>query len=247
MYFILSKVLYILILPFLWAFGLLVYAIITKSPKRRYKLLITGVAIIYMFGNPFLFNLYAHGWDAKPYDPGTRQFSCIILLGGFVSEDENGKGFLNDSKDRYTQATQLLKNRTASHLLMTGGNGSLSPSGFFEGAYVRGLLHNEGLADSAILIENKARNTFENASLSHAIIKKTGLKPPYLLVTSAFHMKRAMLIFEKEGLPVVGYPCDYKTAKGGLSLYDFLPSSVTYDTWNLYIKELIGYIVAVLK
>ncbi|WP_165852066.1 YdcF family protein [Mucilaginibacter terrenus] len=247
MYFILSKVLYILTLPFLWSFGLLVYAIVTKSAKRRYKLLIAGVALLYVFGNPLLLNLYARGWDEEPYNPGNRKFSCIILLGGFVSEDESGHGFLNDSKDRYTQATLLLKNKTASHLLMTGGNGNLNPSAFSEGAYVRELLHKQGFLDSAIFIESKARNTFENASLSHAIIKKAGLKPPYLLVTSAFHMKRAELIFKKEGLQVVGYPCDYKTLKSALSLYDFLPSSVNYDKWNLYIKELIGYVVAVLK
>jgi hypothetical protein len=93
MYFILSKVLYILILPFMWAFGLLVYAIITKNPKGGSKLLIAAVAIIYVFGNPLLIKYYSNMWDVKAYNPGNTKFSSIILLGGFVSEDENKHGF----------------------------------------------------------------------------------------------------------------------------------------------------------
>ena len=61
-------------------------------------------------------------------------------------------------------------------------------------------------------------------------------------------MRRALLIFKKAGLPVVAYPCDYyKTNRGGISLWDILPDTVVYGTWNTYIKELIGYVVAQLK
>ncbi len=248
MYFILSKVLYILILPFMWVFGMLLYAIFTKNVKRARKLLICSVALLYIFGNPLLMRLYANAWDIKAYDPGNAKYSSIILLGGFVSEDANGKGFFNNAADRYTEAVKLLQNGTASHLLVTGGNGNLNPSGFREGIFVQAELRKLNIPDSAILIESQARNTFENASFSKAILQKTTLKPPYLLVTSAFHMRRALLIFKKAGLPVVAYPCDYyKTNRGGISFWDLLPDTVVYGTWNTYIKELIGYVVAQLK
>jgi len=248
MYFILSKVLYILILPFMWVFGILVYALFTKNPKRRYRLLLAAVTILYLFGNPILFNLYARIWDVPRYDPGNTKFSSIILLGGFVSEDQNKQGFFNDAQDRYIQATRLLRNQTASHLLFTGGNGSLNPSGFQEGIFVQQELRKANFPDSAILIESHARNTFENASLSKAILQKTTLKPPYLLVTSAFHMRRSLLVFKKAGIPVVAYPCDYdKTNQGAFSLMDLLPDSGVYGKWNTYIKELIGYVVTVIK
>jgi uncharacterized SAM-binding protein YcdF (DUF218 family) len=248
MYFILSKVLYILILPFMWAFGLLVYAIITKNPKRRSKLLIAAVAIIYVFGNPLLIKYYSNMWDVKAYNPGNTKFSSIILLGGFVSEDENKHGFFNDADDRYTEAVKLLQAGTASHLLFTGGNGNLNPDGFQEGLFVQAELRKLNIPDSLVLIESHARNTFENASLSKPLLQKSGLKPPYLLVTSAFHMRRALLIFKKAGIPVVAYPCDYdKTNRGSASFMDLLPDTGVFGKWNTYIKELIGYIVASLK
>lgn len=247
MYFILSKVLYILILPFMWAFAMLVYAIFTKKEKRRRNLLIAAVVIIFLFGNPLLFNLYAKSWDIPAYNPGPKKYSCVIILGGFISQDENGTPYFNDAKDRYVQGTRLLAEGTASHLLFTGGNGSLYPDGFSEGAFVKKELKKMNFADSLILIEGKSRNTFENASLSHAILKKTNLKPPYLLVTSAFHMRRSLLIFKKEGLDVVPYSTDFKVHPGKLSIYDFLPMTEIYGNWNQYIKELIGYLVTLLK
>lgn len=248
MYFILSKVLYILILPFLWVFAMLVYAIFTKNQKRARKLLIISVVVLYIFGNPLLMRFYSNAWDVEAYNPGNAKFSSIILLGGFVSEGANGSGFFNNSADRYTEAVKLLKNGTASHLLFTGGNGNLNPSGFREGVFVQSELRKLNIPDTAVLIESNARNTFENAAFSKALLQKTTLKPPYLLVTSAFHMRRAQLIFKKAGIPVVAYPCDYyKTNRGAISFWDLLPDTVTYGTWNTYIKELIGYIVAQLK
>lgn len=247
MYFILSKVLLILILPFMWVFGLLIYAIFTKNDKRRRGLVMAAVILLTFFGSQFIFNRYAALWDVPPQNPGKTKYSCVILLGGFTSQDANGKGFFNDSKDRYVQATRLLAIGTASHLLMTGGNGNLISDGFTEGEYVRGVLKEEHYADSAILIENRSRNTFENAAFSKAILKKANLKPPYLLVTSAFHMKRAMLIFKKEGMEVVPFPCDYKSTAGVFSIFDVLPAPNVYDNWNKYIKELVGYIMALIK
>ncbi|AMR30850.1 hypothetical protein A0256_05140 [Mucilaginibacter sp. PAMC 26640] len=234
-------------LPFMWAFAMLVYALITRKQKRRRNLLIAALLLLYLFGNPCLYNLYAKAWDIDPYQINGKKYDLAILLGGFISQDQTGEGYFNDSKDRYVQATKLLANHTITHLLMTGGNGSLTPDGFSEGAFVKGELKKMGFPDSSILIESKARNTFENAALSHAILKKTGLKPPYLLVTSGFHMRRALMVFKKEGLEVVPFPCDYKTYKGLFSVFDLLPASETYGNWNLYIKELIGYLITMLK
>jgi uncharacterized SAM-binding protein YcdF (DUF218 family) len=232
----------------MWVFGMLLYAIFTKNQKRAHKLVIASVVLIYIFGNPLLVRLYSNAWDVKGYNPGNTKYSSIILLGGFVSEDENKHGFFNDAADRYTEAVKLLKNGTAAHLLFTGGNGNLNPDGFQEGIFVQAELRKLNIPDSAVLIESHARNTFENASLSKAILKKTTLKPPYLLVTSAFHMRRAQLIFKKADVPVVAYPCDYyKTNRGGISFWDIFPDPVVYGKWNTYIKELIGYIVAQLK
>ncbi|MBK0379893.1 YdcF family protein [Mucilaginibacter segetis] len=247
MYFILSKLLIVFVSPFAWAFYLLIYALVTKNQKKRYRIVMLSVAILYFFGIGFPVRLFAHVWDVPPHQPKSIKYSAVIVLGGFVSEREDGTGHFNDAEDRFIQATRLLANGTASHLLFTGGNADLFPDGFTEGAFVKNELKKLNFPDSVIIIESHARNTFENAAFSKKALVKANLKPPYLLVTSAYHMRRSLLIFKKAGLAVDAYPCDYMVSKGTVSLSEFLPGTDAFGKWNTYFKEIIGYVVAWFK
>jgi uncharacterized SAM-binding protein YcdF (DUF218 family) len=226
--------------------ALLLYAVFCKNARRKQKLLITGVALLYIFGNSLLIKLFARMWDADTYPPTTKTYSSIIVLGGFVSEGEDGKGIFNQSADRFIQATKLLTNHNASHLLFTGGNADIKPGKFREGYFVRAELKKMHFADSTILIESQARNTIENALFSKKLLDQANLKPPYILVTSAFHMRRSLLIFKKAGVDVVPYPCDY-IIKGKLAFSDLLPNADAFGLWSRYIKEIVGYIAAYFK
>jgi uncharacterized SAM-binding protein YcdF (DUF218 family) len=246
MYFVLSKVLLIFIQPFTWFVVLLLWAVFTKSQKKKQRVLVAACIVLYFFSNWVILNLYGRLWDYPPNTSSQKNYSAVILLGGFVSESRDGKGMFNNAADRYTQATKLLANHTASHLLFTGGNGSLEPSKFREGAFLRKELIRAGFADSTLLIDSAARNTFENAANSKALLQMAGLKPPYLLVTSAFHMRRAVLIYKKEGIDVVPYPSHYIVSRG-FGWSDLLPSVDAFGIWNTYLKELVGYIVTLFK
>jgi uncharacterized SAM-binding protein YcdF (DUF218 family) len=242
MYFILSKVLLIFIQPFTWFVFLLLWAVFTKDQKKKQRVLMAACIVLYFFSNWVILNLYGRLWDYPPNTSSHKKYSAVILLGGFVSEGNDGKGMFNNAADRYTQATRLLANHTTGHLLFTGGNSSLTPGKFREGGFVRSELLRAGFADSTLLIDSAARNTFENAANSKALLQMAGLKPPYILVTSAFHMRRAVLIYKQEGLEVVPYPSHYIVSPG-FEWSDLLPSVSAFDTWNTYLKELVGYIV----
>lgn len=246
MSFILSKILLILVFPFTWVFAFLVYAVVTKKQKRKQMFLIFTLATLYFFSIPFAVNIFSRMWDIDRKTPGSGIYSSIILLGGFVSEDEEGNGYFNWATDRFSKATNLLAAGKATHLLFTGGNAGLKPDGFTEAAFVKTELKKLNFPDSSILLEDKARNTLENATYSKAMLQKANLKPPYLLVTSAFHMRRALLIFKKAGLRVDPFPCNYLTKKS-VSYSDFLPNIESLLQWNIYIKEAIGYVVAWIK
>ena len=246
MYFLISKLFVILIYPFTWVLALLLYAVFCKNAKRKQKLLITGVVFLYIFGNSLLIKLFAQMWDADTYPPTTKTYSSIIVLGGFVSEGDDGKGIFNQSADRFIQATKLLTNHNAAHLLFTGGNADIKPGKFREGYFVKAELKKMHFADSTILIESQARNTIENALFSKKLLEQANLKPPYILVTSAFHMRRSLLIFKKAGVDVVPYPCDY-LIKGKLAFSDLLPNADAFGLWSRYIKEIVGYIAAYFK
>jgi uncharacterized SAM-binding protein YcdF (DUF218 family) len=245
-YFILSKLLLVIIQPFTWVGVLLLLAVFTKQPIKKQRLLVAACIVLYLFSNSLLINLYARMWDYLPNTSVKKGSSAVILLGGFISEDEDGGGHFNNAADRYIQATKLLNNHTASHLLFTGGNGSLNPSKFKEGKFVLNELRRAGFADSLLLIDSLARNTFENAANSKVLLQKANLKPPYLLVTSAFHMRRAVLIYKKQGINVVPYPSHYIAGKH-IYISDLLPGTDAFSTWNTYLKELVGYIVTCLK
>ncbi|MES2268080.1 MAG: YdcF family protein [Bacteroidota bacterium] len=247
MVYILSKLLYVFILPLTWVFCLLLYTLFAKNASRKRKALIAAIAIFWFFGNRFTANLMANIWDVDPGAASAKTYSAAILLGGFVSEGKNGEGHFNNAVDRYNTAVKLLQAGTAKHLLFSGGNADIKPSSFSEARFVGQQLKKLNIADSLILLDDKARYTIENAAFSKILLQKTRLKPPYLLVTSAFHMRRAMLIYKKAGLGVAPYPCDYITNYGTIMPTDFVPGIEAIGTWNTYIKEMVGYIVALFK
>ncbi len=249
MFFTLSKLLVYLLYPISWILVLLLITCFVKSRKNQRRTLFAALFLLLIFSNGFLLNQFAKRWDIAPYNPKTTaKYSCALILGGYVSEDNNGNGFLNWAADRFIQGVKLEETGKVSHLLISGGNASLNPDEFTEGKWISLELQAFHIPDSTILIEKKSRNTLENIRFSKAILEAKHLPPPYLLVTSAFHMRRALLICKKAGIKVVAYPCNYFAGNGITSAGDFIPSAQTLSDWNIYLKELVGYVVtAIIK
>ena len=240
MYFVLSKILLVLIFPFTWIMILLIVSLISKNNKYKYRCLVAAVALLVLFTNPFLFNQVARSWDIAPYKPDNKKYSCALVLGGFSSSGGSSGGFFNDSADRFIQGIKLLSNKQTSHLLITGGNGNLLPGGFREALWVKKQLKEFNYPDSAIFIESESRNTLESAKLSKLMLQKAKLPPPYLLVTSAYHMRRSLMIFKNAGIDVLPYPANYLVRRKAV-ISDIIPSGSILSSWNIYIKEIIGY------
>lgn len=177
----------------------------------------------------------------------TKTYSCVIVLGGFTSYDKNDNGFFNGAADRFIQGALLLSSGKAKHLLVTGGNGSLVQGHFREGTWVKQRLKEFNYPDSAILAESNSRNTIENALFSKPVLQRAGLHGPYLLVTSDFHMRRALMIFRKAGYDVDPYPCNFNVETSMISFGDLVPDGGAFDGWTLYLKEMVGYVVDDLK
>ncbi|SCW61155.1 Uncharacterized SAM-binding protein YcdF, DUF218 family [Mucilaginibacter sp. NFR10] len=244
MFFIFSKVLSFLMNLLLWVFAILLIALFSKNVKRKRKFLLAGIIVLYIFSNSLLLNLVSWCWDIRETAvPVGKKYTCAIVLGGFSSDDGDGGGFFNSAADRFIQGVRLQKTGKVSHLLITGGNGLLRPSGFREADWVREQLREMQVADSCVLSEPKSRNTIENAAFSKELLQQHKLKGPYLLVTSAFHMRRSLMIFKKQGVDVVAYPCNFSSRRFSVSADDFLPNAGALAGWGTYIKEAIGYVV----
>jgi len=244
MYFVLSKILLFVLLPLNWAFVLLLMAVFKRDKAKRRRYVIAGVTLLYILAAPILFKGFTRLWDVKHNEGGgNTKYSCVIVLGGFSGPDGHNGGRFSWAADRFINGAQLLTTGKAKCILFTGGNGSLAPGAYREAPWAKLQLQKLGIADSLILTESSSRNTVENAGFSKEILRANNLQPPYLLVTSAFHMRRAVMIFNRKGMDVRPYPCSYLTDDGSFYFTDLLPQAEILSHWELYLKEVAGYAV----
>ena len=246
MYFLLSKILLFLILPLYWVIILVLIGIFIKNRRTKKRCFIAAAVVFYLFSIPILLNLFENIWDIRT-PVNHKKYSCVIVLGGFSGDGGEDGGHFTEASDRFIQGVKLLDTRQVSHILISGGNGMLTPGNFREATYVKTQLKKFNVPDSSILIESNSKNTFENAKFTKAILEKSHLQPPYLLVTSAFHMRRSLMLFRHAGLQVDPYPCNFLTFSTHLAVGGFLPDVNVLAKWEFYIKEVVGYVVNYFK
>ena len=143
----------------------------------------------------------------------------IIVLGGAVNPDlsaAHGMPSLNSDAERMTSLVMLARRFPDARLAFTGGNGALVHGSTTESDVARALFTELGVDQSRIIYEDRSRTTYENAVLLKALLKP---RPGqlWLLVTSAWHMPRAVGLFRHAGWSVLPYPVAYKTAPGLLT------------------------------
>ncbi len=255
MFFILSKLLAFLLRPIVWVFFLLLGSLWVKTGKRRKRLLWTGLIVLYLFSNSFLFNLFVRWWE-QPSSVETRfsssgNYELAIVLGGYSELSALGNQelhHLSGSGNRFHQALQLFERGVFKSWLLSGGSGRLLSNEKKEAPLVRELLLQLGVEPSNIIVEEKSRNTHENALFSKRIVQDQFPDAQVLLITSAWHMPRAKACFEKEGIDVVPFCTDYKSKKVVFRPEKLLlPDAGALKDWELLIKEWVGYLVYRIK
>ena len=149
----------------------------------------------------------------------------IILLGGAVDPErtaEYDQVALNQSAARVTETLRLARRYPAARIVLSGGVGGLLHEPITEAAATERLLVDLGVAPNRMVIENRSRTTHENAVFSKQIADP---KPGevWILVTSAYHMPRAVGCFRRIGWSVVPDPVDFEaTQRLHISLADGL-------------------------
>jgi uncharacterized SAM-binding protein YcdF (DUF218 family) len=146
-------------------------------------------------------------WDASRGPP-----DGIVVLGGAISPDASAarnEVVLNEAAERLTVVAELARRYPNARILFSGGSGELIP-GESEAPFALRLLESFAIARDRILLEDRARNTVENAIYSKQMAQPMPGER-WLLVTSAYHMPRAIGVFRKVGFPVEPYPVDWRT------------------------------------
>lgn len=204
-----------------------------------------GIILLLFFTNPLVIRTLLNAYEMDPVQLAPSQkFEAGILLGGLVSYSAiDNKGYFNSSADRFVQTALLYKKGHIRNIIVAAGYNSFVAKNYFnEAGYIKEKLVQLGIPAQRIYTDTQSRNTAENAFFAKQITDSTGFGGPYLLISSAMHLPRAVVAFRQAGLNVTPYPC-YFIAHGGINniLDDcLLPSSHALSDWNNLIKELLG-------
>lgn len=147
-------------------------------------------------------------------DPAPPAVAGVIVLGGGFEGGINlvrGGYELNASGDRFVETAVLARRYPQARVVVTGGTGTLMLEGEGDADTAPRLLTALGVEPERLILENRSRNTHENAQFTRELVEPQPGET-WLLVTSAFHMPRSVGLFRKAGFEVTPWPADYRTA-----------------------------------
>ena len=174
-------------------------------------------------------------------DADLGRFTGIVILGGALESgrlsEYHQQPLLNASAERMTMAVALWRRNPQLRLVFTGGEGELFGSGPSEAERALRFFDSMGVPRSALTMETRSQNTYENAIFTRDL---PGLdaQRPWLLLTSAWHMPRSLATFKKAGWNVTPYPVDFRT--GGITPLSSYNLGEGAERWELLLHEWIG-------
>lgn len=220
--FIAAKLLAFLAQPLAWVALLMLAAVLSlrRRPKLSQGLGWTAIALLLLIGweplpDALLRRLEAR-YPALPATADLKAYVGVVVLGGALEPayvwTHPGTSALNDAAERMTEVLPLLRRQPGLRVLFTGGEGELFGGSLSEATRAEQFFTSQGIPAQQLLYESASRTTYENALLGKTV---PGVDPaqPWLLLTSAWHMPRAMASFRKTGWNVTPCPVDFRTGQ----------------------------------
>jgi len=217
-FFLLSKILGFFALPSNLAATIVaigVALVFTRWRVAGRRLAAAGVALLLVAGFSPLGNALIYPLEERfpPWDASRGPPDGIVVLGGAIGPDisaARGTPDLNESAERLTAVADLARRYPSAHIVYSGGDARLVLHGGIEADFAVTLFESFGIPRARVIIERRARNTIENAAFSKELVDpKPGER--WLLVTSGYHMPRAIGVFRHAGFAVEAFPVDWRT------------------------------------
>ncbi|SEI67139.1 Uncharacterized SAM-binding protein YcdF, DUF218 family [Dyadobacter sp. SG02] len=247
MFYFLSKAFDFLIMPLSVVFFILIYSFFTKNTRHRKLAVGLAIVLLGLASNSYLVTKAINAWEPRfvnlsevreTYDVG------ILLSGGLItmSTPRQDHPSVGNHGDRILQTYLLYKHGKIKKILITGTSGELlmaKKQG--ETRQAAELLASWGVPANDILFEERARNTRENAVFSGRILNKMFPSGKYLLITSAFHMRRSAGCFEKMGIQIDPFPADFRGGYNRLTVHSMIPDPDAFAYFCMLWHEFVGY------
>ena len=220
MSFYLSKTLWLILNPFnifilFTLFSILLFFLTFKRLSKIIFLINFSVLLsisIFPIGNYLIYII------EKEFHTHTKipdNIDGVLILGGTTDAEmfkEYGQISLNGSAERLVESIEIIKKFKNSKIIFTGGSGILNRPDLDHAQVAKLFYEKMGINLTRIIFENKSRNTFENIIFSKKIAEPKN-NQSWLLITSASHMKRALLIGEKHNWYFTPYAVDFLNTK----------------------------------
>ena len=244
----LHKILPLFVLPV----GITLLLVLTGLRLRRRWLIWSGVAVLWLSSTPLVSRLAvrtAEGWAERGLAADASEADAIVVLseGRVVAPGKAAVSEWSDA-DRFFGGVELFKAGKSALLVFTGGAAPWEPNAALEGDVLAEYAKAMGVPDGQILKTPRVTNTAEEAAAVATLLRGhfsgptwRGSAPRVLLVTSAFHMPRARMLFERAGMSVIPFPVDFKVPAGGtLSVLAFLPTAAALAQTEMAMREWYG-------
>ena len=232
------------ILP-LFVMPIMIYLIIIiLGTKKEYKNFIyISSLIFYIISTPIFSNLIMKKVEGEYSYRSINEIEkadAIVILSGIMRINEFEDGYIVEwgDIDRFFKGIRLYDLKKSNLIVFTGGNNPYNKTKISEGKVLEKFAIKYGVKKKDIVITKDVLNTSDEAK---AVSNLLGNNKTIILVTSAFHMKRAKSLFERQGINVIPYKVDYKTPPSlEFNFIGFLPSSQGLRKTEIAFREIIG-------
>ena len=193
-----------------------------------------------------LWKIVEYPWKRiEASDAPTADAIVVLSNGGIYQTPGKANVFEWGDPDRYFAGISLYKKKKAPRLFFTGGTNPHEKESIDEGTLYKEHAISLGIPMDAIFVTSKVINTAQEAIEIRKNFSQTNSLSKILLVTSAFHMKRAKKLFERQNFIVYSFPVDFKTSKisSWESPYKWIPNSESLYKSSRALRELLGRII----
>jgi uncharacterized SAM-binding protein YcdF (DUF218 family) len=240
---VLSKTLDALLSPLTWAMLILLAGIVRRRATIPLWAPLGALLILVFFSVDPVSNalLRRTEMSVQRTERPSITYDAVILLGGLVEDgptQSSGMPSYNEHVERMLATFEVLQSGHARQAIISGASWH-ADNPVVEARVIATQLERWGIDRSRLLVEDKARNTRENALFSKQIADAHHLKR-VLMITSAAHMPRALDCFQKVGLDVDALPVDYRSYDPSQNKGSFIPRAASLADSVAALHELVG-------
>jgi uncharacterized SAM-binding protein YcdF (DUF218 family) len=180
---------------------------------------------------------------AYPVPPATLRAEAAVVLAGTVDLRRSTLDRIEfyDRPERLIEGARLVREGRARWLVISGGSGDPEWPDAREADFLVRFATDLGVPRARILMQRESRTTAEDALYTARLLREKQLRPVFL-VTSAFHMPRAMGCFRKAGVDPIAYPVDFRATPRFGGIQRWMPTAEGLLASTLALHEYVGYV-----